>query len=274
MGAGRDRRTRTATSTSHGTAIAMATTTSSSAGSVPDGTPDAIEQVTKSPRFEAILRWLSMVRIASGWPGTNPARTGARTGPTKIFTAPPVLYANRSIRVAMKDGGDWKEGPDFSAAVPDRLRRYWQLPHLPADSNGRIWALFQMRTSALNNREDFWCNGGLWDLYLTTVENGVWQPADDDLRFHRPSRDAGADCRAGPRVFMTWALDGRQFGKIVPGFQGATMVHYDVDMASASRTGASGQVECAVHAARNAARCTGRPNRMRRRMSRAFAATA
>jgi hypothetical protein len=211
----------------------------------PDGTPDAIEQVTKSPRFEAHPSlaidgqgrpWLAWDESGSNW--------GKDWTHEDIYRST-VLYSNRSIRVAIKDGGAWKEGPDFSAAVPDRLRRYWQLPHLASDANGRIWALFQIRTSAINNREDFWCAGGLWDLYLTTVENGVWQPStllpDSTGRNETPVQIVGA----GSRVLMTWALDGRQFGKIVPGFQSATMIHYDVDMASASRTGSGGQVSLA-----------------------------
>ena len=209
----------------------------------PDGTPDEIEQVTKTPRFEAHP---SLAIDGQGRPWLAWDESGASWGKDwtheDIYRAT-VLYANRSINVAIKDGGVWKKGPDFSAAVPDRLRRYWQLPHLATDANGRIWAMFQMRTSAINNREDFWCNGGLWDLYLTTLDNGAWQPAamlpDSTGRPETPVQILAA----GARVWMTWALDGRQFGKIVPGFQGATMVHYDVDIASAMRAGASGNVE-------------------------------
>jgi hypothetical protein len=207
------------------------------------GAPDAIEQVTKSTLFEAHpslaidgqgRTWLAWDQSGANW-GKDWSHEDMYRSTT--------LYAYRSIRVAVKDGATWKEGPDFSAAVPDRLRRYWQLPHLSVDDNGRIWALFQIRSSGLNNREDFWCNGGLWDLYLTTLENGVWQPAamlpDSTSRPETPVQMVAA----GSRVLMTWALDGRQFGKIVPGFQGGTMVHYDVNMASASRGGSSGQVQ-------------------------------
>ena len=226
----------------------------------PDGTADEIEQVTKSPRFEAHP---SLAVDGQGRPWLAWDESGANWG--KDWTHEDIyrgttLYTNRSIRVAIKDGGEWKEGPDFSAAVPDRLRRYWELPHLAADSNGRIWAMFQIRTSAINNREDFWCAGGLWDLYLTTVENGVWQPAaiipDSTGRPETPFQITAA----GPRVFMTWALDGRQYGKIVPGFQSKTMVHYDVDMASASRPGASGQVQLAAFTQRTGQAPVNEPN--------------
>jgi hypothetical protein len=225
-----------------------------------DGKAEAIEQVTKSPRFEAHA---SLAVDGEGRPWLAWDESGASWG--KDWTHEDIyrgttLYAYRSIRVAIKDGGVWKEGPDFSAAVPDRLRRYWQLPHLAADANGRVWAMFQIRTSAVNNREDFWCAGGLWDLYLTTVENGEWQPAtmlpDSTGRNETPFQIVPS----GPRVLMTWALDGRQFGKIVPGFQGATMVHYDVDMASASRAGASGRIQMAEFTQRSGPAPVNEPN--------------
>ena len=209
----------------------------------PDGTPEAIEQVTRSPRFEAhpSVAVDGQDRVWLAWDESG-ANWGKDWTHEDIYRST-TLYANRSLRVAVREGGTWKEGPDFTPAVPDRLRRYAELPHLAVDSNGRVWALFQLRSSAMNNREDFWCNGGLWDLYLTTVEKGSWQPAtmipDSTGRPETPVQIVAS----GPRVYMTWALDGRQYGKIVPGFQGATMVHYDVDMASASRPGGSGEVQ-------------------------------
>ena len=116
-----------------------------------DGTADEIEQVTKSPRFEAHP---SLAVDGQGRPWLAWDESGSNWG--KDWTHEDIyrsttLYANRSIRVAIKDGGVWKEGPDFSAAVPDRLRRYWQLPHLATDASGRIWATFQIRSSAINN---------------------------------------------------------------------------------------------------------------------------
>src|SRR5262249_6130853 len=87
------------------------------------------------------------------------------------------LYTDREIKVVVRDGGAWKQAGDFSTAVNERRRRYWQLPKLAVDGTGRVWALFQIRTSAGNNRDDYWCSGGLWDLYFTTFDNGTWRPA-------------------------------------------------------------------------------------------------
>src|SRR5579884_1414216 len=142
-----------------------------------DGTPDSVEQITKSPRFEAHP---SVAVDAQGRPWLAWDQSGANWGKDWTHDDPyrsTVLYRDRSIRVAVKDSGQWKEAPDFSGAVPERLRRYWQLPHLASDSTGRIWAVFQMRTDTANQRNDFWGAGARWDYYVATIDGGVWRPA-------------------------------------------------------------------------------------------------
>jgi hypothetical protein len=199
-----------------------------------DGTLGAVEQITKSPRFEAHP---SVAVDGQGRPWLAWDQSGANWG--KDWThddqnRSTVLYKDRSIRVAVKDAGAWKEAPDFSAAVPDRLKRYWQLPHLTSDGTGRIWAVFQMRTSALNNRDDYWCAGGLWDLYLATLEGGTWRPAA--LLPHSTGRnEAPVQIAAGSDlVWMIWATDNRTLRSVAGGFQAPTMVHYEVFSAQAS----------------------------------------
>lgn len=207
-----------------------------------DGTPGAIDQVTKSPRFEAhpSLAVDAQGRTWLAWDesGANWGKDWTHDDPNRSS----VLYRDRSIRVAVNDGGTWKEAPDFSAAVPDRLKRYWQLPHLASDANGRVWALFQMRTSATNNRDDYWCSGGLWDLYLTTLDNGVWRPAA--LQPHSTGRNESPFqiIAANDRVWMTWATDGRVLQSASGNYQARTMVHYDVFAAQASAAPPSGTV--------------------------------
>jgi hypothetical protein len=198
------------------------------------GTPDPIEQVTKSPRFEAHA---SLAVDGQGRPWLAWDESGANWGKDWFHedqNRATVLYADRSIRVVVKDGGVWKQAGDFSTAVNERLLRYWQLPHLAVDGGGRVWAMFQIRTSAINQRDDFWCSGGLWDLYLTTLENGEWRPAsivpDSTARNEPTFQIVGA----ADRVWMTWPNDGRKLGRTNPGYQSATMIKYDVFAAQAS----------------------------------------
>ncbi len=204
-----------------------------------DGSSGTPEQVTASPKFEAhpSLAIDSQQRPWLAWDesGVNWGKDWTHDSPYRGT----VLYQDRSIRVAVKDGARWKEASDFSAAVPDRLRRYAQLPHLASDGQGRLWVLFQVRTSTTNNRQDFWAAGGLWDLYLTTLDRDGWRPAA--MLSHSTSRNeqpfqiaSGAD-----RVWMTWTNDGRDLGGLSAGYNGATMVHYNVFASSAASPGAT-----------------------------------
>jgi hypothetical protein len=199
-----------------------------------NGLPEPIEQVTKSPRFEAHA---SVAVDAQGRPWLAWDESGTNWGKDWFHedqNRSTVLYSDRSIRVVVKDGGTWKQAGDFSTAVNERLLRYWQLPHLAVDGAGRVWALFQIRTSATNQRDDFWCAGGLWDLYLTTFENGAWRPAsivpDSTARNEPPFQIAGA----ADRVWMIWPNDGRKLGNTSANYQAPTVVKYDVFTAQAS----------------------------------------
>src|SRR5580658_3640173 len=205
-----------------------------------DGTPDPVEQVTKSPGFDAHP---SLAVDGQGRPWLAWDQSGANWGKDWSHddqNRSTVLYKDRSIRVLVKDSGVWKEGPDLAAAVPDRLQRYWQLPHLAADGTGRIWALFQIRTSAILQRIDYWAAAGSWDLYLTSIDNGVWQPAamvpNSGGRNEAPFQIAPA----AHSVWMTWAADGREPGKSSANYQAGTMVHYDVFAAQASAPAPAG----------------------------------
>jgi hypothetical protein len=209
------------------------------------GSPAPIEQVTVSPKFQAhpSVAIDSQQRPWLAWDesGVNWGKDWTHDSPYRGT----VLYQDRSIRVAVKDGGSWKEAPDFSAAVPDRLRRYAQLPHLALDGKGRLWALFQVRTSTANNRQDFWAAGGLWDLYLTTLDGSGWRPATlvphSTVRNEPPAQIAPA----ADRVWMTWGNDGRDLGGLSTGYEGATMIHYNVFAASAQSPGATAGVALA-----------------------------
>jgi hypothetical protein len=198
------------------------------------GALDPIEQVTRSVRFQAHA---SLTVDAQGRPWLAWDESGANWGKDwnhEDVNRATVLYSDRSIKVVVKDGGAWKQAGDFSTAVDERLRRYWQLPRLAVDGTGRVWALFQIRTAAINNRDDYWCSGGLWDLYLTTYENGMWRPAALVPNSSGRNETAFQAVGAAAGIWMTWATDGRRFGRQQAGFQAPTMAHYEVYAAQAS----------------------------------------
>ncbi len=218
-----------------------------------DGTADAIEQITKSPGFDAHP---SIAIDGQGRPWLAWDQSGGNWGKDwnhEDQNRSTVLYKERSIHVLVKDGGVWKQAPDFAAAVPDRLKRYWQLPHLAADASGRIWALFQIRTSAAIQRIDYWSAGGLWDLYLTSIDRGVWQPAafvpNSTSRNEAPYQIAAG---AGG-VWMTWPTDGRVIRGATGNYQAPTMVRYDVYEAQASAPAPTAAPELTAYIERGAA---------------------
>ena len=207
-----------------------------------DGKLSPIEQVTTSPKFQAhpSLAVDDQDRVWLAWDesGANWGKDWTHNDPYRST----VLYQDRSIRVAVKAEGVWKEAPDFKAAVPDRLRRYAQLPHLATDKNGRVWALFQMRTSATNTRQDFWTAGGLWDLYMTTLDRNGWRPAG--IVPHSTGRNEQEfQVVGGPdRIWMTWTNDGRDLAGMSGGYNNATMLHYNVWAASSASSISTGDI--------------------------------
>jgi hypothetical protein len=212
-----------------------------------DGAPAAIEQITKSPVFDAHP---SVAVDGAGRPWVAWDQSGANWGKDwnhEDQDRSTVLYKDRSIRVVVKDGGAWKQAPDFEAAVPDRLKRYAELPHLAADASGRMWTLFQIRTSVAIQRIDYWAAGGLWDLYLTSVDQGVWQPAAFVPRSTGRNEAAFQIAAGGGRAWMIWATDGRVIQNSTGNYQAPTLVHYDVFAAQASAPAPSGSPVLAAY---------------------------
>ncbi|MCL5742347.1 MAG: DUF3604 domain-containing protein [Acidobacteria bacterium] len=198
------------------------------------GEAGPVERITSSPRFEAHASvaidpedrpWVAWDESGANW-GKDWSHEDQNRGTT--------LYADRSIRVAVRDAGKWKQAGEFSAAVPERIRRYAEIPHLAFDGAGRPWLLFQARTSAESTHDDIWATGGLWDLYLTSYDHGRWLPAAfvprSTARPEAPFRIAG-----GPDgVWMAWATDGRTFRGKSGNHELPSMVHYDIYTAHAS----------------------------------------
>ncbi|MBI3209158.1 MAG: DUF3604 domain-containing protein [Candidatus Solibacter usitatus] len=203
----------------------------------------AIEMVTKSPLFEAHASitidgegrpWLAWDESGSNWgKDFNHADQNRAT----------TLYANRGVRVAVRHNGTWMQAGEFATAVPERIARYAQLPKLAADSSGRVWALFQIRTSAESTHDDVWATGGLWDLYLTSFDGREWLPAsmipDSSTRPEAPFELKAA----GSGVSLAWATGGRSYSGKSGNHEHPTMSHYDIYTASASARAVSGRVQ-------------------------------
>jgi hypothetical protein len=143
-----------------------------------DGTLGTIEQVTKSPRFQAHASlavdradrvWLAWDESGANW-GKDYSRDATWRGTT--------LYADRRPRAAVLENGKWSQpAGDPMGAVPELYRRYAEMPRLACDGSGRIWMAIEMRVSTGVNRSDFWANNGRWETFLTAYEGDRWRPA-------------------------------------------------------------------------------------------------
>ncbi len=178
-----------------------------------DGTLGSLQQITKSPRFQAhasvAVDPRDRVWVAWDESGANWGKDWSHEDQWRST----VLYADRRVRVANLDNGVWKQpAGDMMAAVPRQYNRYIQNPRIAADAAGRIWVAFQIRTSSAMNRTDFWSNNGRWEHFLTSYDGGRWTPAipvpDTSSR-----PDGVFALRPGPSgIWSAWVNDNRGFG--------------------------------------------------------------
>ena len=193
-----------------------------------DGTVGPIQQLTKSPRFQAHTSvavdnadrvWVSWEESGANW-GKDWSRDDMWRGTT--------LYSDRHPRVAVLDGGKWSEPSDPMAALPVRYDRFVESPKLAADDTGRIWMALEVRVSTAQNRSDFWANNGRWEMFLTAYEGDHWRPAAPMPQSSTRPDGAFQMLPTTAGVWAVWAHDNRQ----LPFAAGApNRRHYDVEFA-------------------------------------------
>ncbi len=177
-----------------------------------DGTMGAIQQVTKSPLFEAHASlavdgqdrvWLAWDESGANW-GKDYARDATWRGTT--------LYSDRRPRVAVLENGRWMTpAADPMAAMPQRYNRYVETPKLACDRAGRIWMELQARTSTAINRTDFWANNGRWNTFLTAYEGDRWRPAAQIPNSSTRPDGAFQLLPSAAGVWAVWTNDNRLF---------------------------------------------------------------
>lgn len=193
-----------------------------------DGSLGTLQQVTKSPRFQAHASvavdrndrvWLAWDESGSNW-GKDWSRDDTWRGTT--------LYTDRHPRVAVLENGKWSQPSDPMSAMPARYNRYVENPRLTADGAGRIWLALNVRISTAMNRTDFWANNGRWQMFLTAYEGDRWRPAAPlPLSSTRPD-GAFEMAAATSGVWQVWTNDNRHL-PFAPGQPNRR--HYDVEFA-------------------------------------------
>jgi hypothetical protein len=177
-----------------------------------DGTLGPIQQITKSPRFQAHASvavdkqdrvWLAWDESGSNW-----GKDWNRDDQWRSTT----LYADRHPRIAVIENGVLKEpAADVTAAIPPRYNRYIENPHLTVDGDGRVWLALQIRTATGSNRVDFWASGGHWEHFLTSYEGDRWTPATMVPDSYSRPDGIFRIASAAQGIWMAWVNDNRLF---------------------------------------------------------------
>jgi len=214
-----------------------------------DGAESAVQQVTRSPRFQAHASlavdredrvWLAWDESGANW-GKDWARDDTWRGV--------VLYSDRRPRVAVWDNGTWQQpAADPMAAMPRRYNRYVEKPTLACDASGRVWMSLEVRTAAGNNRSDFFAGNGRWERFLTSFTGSGWTPAEAIPNTStRP--DGIFQMVSAPRgIWAAWVNDNRGFGAPGAGRRAAPQSQYEIDAAGYSTGIAPGRPDLTAFA--------------------------
>ena len=180
--------------------------------SVSGGRAGELLAVTTSTRFHAhpSIAIDGQDRVWVAW-DEGPENWGNDVG--FLLSGGTGLYEAREIKVAVYTNGRWmtplRQPGDI---VPYGFRRYFQTPHLAADSQGRIWLLARPRTSA-NLPTSLWAAGGKWEAAATCYTGDRWSeliPIPESVG----RNEGGLDTSAGPdgSVLVAWVTDHRLWG--------------------------------------------------------------
>jgi hypothetical protein len=146
------------------------------------------------------------------------------------------LYKNRRVRVAFRDGSQWKElTHKVEESMPAGTRRFVQQPRLVIDSAGRMHLAFRARTSAATARIDYWASGGRWESLVTRLDAEGWLPAVPMAA--SVGRNGMRVAVAASREFLhvAWPADNRVFPGVAYG-------DVDVNLARLPLTGSQARL--------------------------------
>ncbi len=176
---------------------------------------DAPLQVTRSPTFDANVSlasdasdrlWVAWDHGEANWGkdwSSQRFRPGGGAG----------LYRTRSVRVAVVEGSRVSQPADLMGAIPDSSRDYVQQPRLVADAHGTVWAMVRSLTSVTTRVDNNWGAGGIWEMFLTRLDENGWAPA---AKLHATNGRNDVWAAATPdgegRLWFAWSSDGRPFG--------------------------------------------------------------
>ncbi len=181
-----------------------------------NGSMQPIERITTSPRFHAhvALTVDSQGRPWLAWDesGVNWAKDQGFLIPTPLATP---IHQQRSVRIAIKDGGRWMELQRQPVeALPENFRQNAEHPQIVFDERGALTMLFR-RWTRRNSRTIG--SPIVWENYLTRFDGAQWsEPVPLESSTGSIEKNPSLSKVAGHQIWAAWMTDGRPFSTAVP----------------------------------------------------------
>jgi hypothetical protein len=172
-----------------------------------------VERITKGANFSV----RPSIAVVAGKPVVAWEESDALWGKDFTFLCDrrgTVIYKNRRLRAAFRDGTGWKEIASPMDAVPPAIRRFVQQPQLAADETGRLFLLFRCRTTVGTSRIDYWAAQGRWETFVTHLEGDRWSAAVPMPSSVARNGATSSIAARGGRAFAAWSTDGRAWPNV------------------------------------------------------------
>ncbi len=175
-----------------------------------------VEHITTNQRFHAHVAVTvdSQNRPWLAWDesGVNWAKDQGFLIPTPLATP---IHQQRSIRVAVNDGGRWMElQHQPSEAFPEAFRQNAEHPQIIFDVRRELTMLFRHWT-----RRNSRTIGSpiVWENYLTRFDGAQWsEPIPFESSTGSIEKNPSLSKVAGGPIWAAWMTDGRPFSTAVP----------------------------------------------------------
>ena len=182
-----------------------------------DGLWSPIIPVARTPKFEAhaSIACDHSNRVWLAWNESGPL-WGKDTG-FFVRVAGTPLYEDRSIGMAVYDGGAWSHpASDLNNALPKELQGYNDYPTLVIDGKDRPWVFFRHRSLRRHAPYATYWERGLWQWNGTYLDGDQWvTPVSIPFSQGHMDMRISLSCRGQGDLYTAYATDNRDYSEFI-----------------------------------------------------------